>query len=240
MAQLTSPVLQALGRFNDRHPWSHNDAYSGWIVYQARRVHFRGGSRALDVGCGTGHLVERLSRELSDVRGIEPDPASVEAARYNTRELRNVVISRSTWAEVRDTPYDLITFVAVLHHLPLQETLRRASLLVAPGGRLVIVGVARETARDIPLSLISTLLNPLVGLALHPRPAVRLPAHMRSPIQPPTETYAEVKAVARRVLPGITLRRSLFWRYTAVWTAPPSSSQVRRPVFRSRLRRATG
>ena len=84
------------------------------------------------------------------MRGIEPDPVSADAAHTLTRELGNVVISQSTWAELRNTQYDFITFVAVLHHLPLQETLRTARLLLAPGGRLVIVGVARETARDTP------------------------------------------------------------------------------------------
>jgi SAM-dependent methyltransferase len=176
-----------------------------------------------EIGFGTGNLVRRLSHELSDVRGIEPDPVSADAAHNLTRELGNVVISQSTWAELRNTQYDFITFVAVLHHLPLQETLRTARLLLAPGGRLVIVGVARETARDTPLSLISLLLNPLIGLALHPTPAARPPAHMRSPIHAPTETFAEIAVAAKRELPGVTLRRRLFWRYTAVWTAPPSS-----------------
>ncbi|WP_442545207.1 methyltransferase domain-containing protein [Arthrobacter sp. KN11-1C] len=42
---------------------------------------------------------------------------------------------------------DLVTFVAVVHHLPLAETLRKASTAVRPGGRLVIV-LSRETRDD--------------------------------------------------------------------------------------------
>jgi len=32
--------------------------------------------------------------------------------------------------------------------------------------------------------------------------------------------YKQIKAVAPEVLPGVKMRRSLFWRYTAVWIAP--------------------
>ena len=220
MASTTRWALGALGRFNDRHPWSHNDAYSGWVVRQARRVCPRGGSSALDVGCGTGHLVELLSRELPKVVGLEPDQASAALATHNTRNLPTVLIKQSAWAELDEGQYDLVTFVAALHHLPLRETLRTARQRIAPGGRLVVVGVARETAHDLPLSLCSTILNPLVGLVLHPRAAVELPAHMRSPVRPPAETFREIADIARQELPGVILRRRLFWRYTAVWTSP--------------------
>ena len=222
MAHLAQRALGALGRFNDRHPWSHNDVYSGWVVRQARRVRTRGGRKALDVGCGTGHLVALLSRELPNVVGLEPDQSSAELARFNTRHLSNVLIKQSAWEELDHEQYDLVTFVAALHHLPLRETLHTVRKLIAPGGRLVVVGVARETAHDRPLSLCSTILNPLVGLILHPHAAVELPARMRSPVTAPSESFREIAFVARQELPGVVLRRRLFWRYTAIWMPPPS------------------
>ncbi len=37
------------------------------------------------------------------------------------------------------------------------------------------------------------------------------------PVRDPEETYDEVRAVAERVLPGVRVRRRLFFRYTLRW-----------------------
>lgn len=53
-------------------------------------------------------------------------------------------------------PYDVITCVAALHHLPFTETLTRFRDQLAPGGTLVVVGCAREAdAVDDALGLVS-------------------------------------------------------------------------------------
>ncbi|WP_442545208.1 hypothetical protein ACSBOX_05900 [Arthrobacter sp. KN11-1C] len=43
---------------------------------------------------------------------------------------------------------------------------------------------------------------------------------MSAPTADPHETFSEIADVARRELPGVIVRRGLFWRYTAVWAAP--------------------
>src|SRR5260370_41329950 len=50
-------LLDGLNQFNEHHPWSHNDFYGRWI---ARQVGSWGAETVLDVGCGTGNLVDRL------------------------------------------------------------------------------------------------------------------------------------------------------------------------------------
>lgn len=119
-----------------------------------------------------------------------------------------------------ESSYDFVAFVASLHHMPPRETLRIAKTALRPGGRLVIVGVARETRADAWRSAVSMLVNPIVGLIHHPARAARLPAHMAAPTAAPHETFEEIRAIARAELPGVTMRRRLFWRYTAVWRAP--------------------
>lgn len=151
-------------RLNARFPWSHNEAYGPWVAWQARRLRTPRPRRALDVGCGTGHLLLRLARVVDQVTGWEPDPASASAASALTADDHRItVLQRSILDHQEDTDragWDLISMVAVLHHLPLQETLNRLRSMIKPGGRLVIVGLSRETGDDLAWSAVSVLLNP--------------------------------------------------------------------------------
>lgn len=40
---------------------------------------------------------------------------------------------------------------------------------------------------------------------------------MTAPTSEPTETFEQIASIAREMLPGVKIRRGLFWRYTAVW-----------------------
>ncbi|KQQ67377.1 class I SAM-dependent methyltransferase [Microbacterium sp. Leaf320] len=211
--------LAVLERVNAAHPWSHNDAYAGFVLRHARAVRRRGGDTAVDVGCGTGNLLSALSKIFPTAIGIEPDActAATAARRFTGDAVR--IESRSFGSEPRGA-YDLITFVASLHHMPLRAALQDARAALRPGGRVIIVGVARETSKDALHSGASLLLNPLVGLVRHPKRATRPPAHMQAPATTATQSFDEIRAIAGDVLPGIRMRRRLFWRYTASWEAP--------------------
>ncbi|GAB3833257.1 class I SAM-dependent methyltransferase [Kribbella italica] len=211
-----------MGRFCDAHPWSHNDAYAALVLHHARRVRAAGGTEALDVGCGTGNLVRRLAGVFPAVTGIERDVPTAELARRTTANFANVRILTQPFDETHQDRYDLITFVAVLHHLPLQATLEKARDLLRPGGRLVVVGVSRESPADLPWSIASLILNPIVGAVVHPRRSTTTPPQMTAPTATPEESFEEIARTAEGILPGVRLRRALFWRYTLTWTAPPT------------------
>ncbi|MCL2796359.1 MAG: class I SAM-dependent methyltransferase [Microbacteriaceae bacterium] len=219
---MMSRLLGGLDRFNTAHPWSHNDAYTPWVLRHARKVRRGGGSVALDVGCGTGNLMRKLAPVMREVVGVERDPETAARARRNLSGFANAIVREEPFERMSHArpEYDLVTFVAVLHHLPQEETLQTVRSLVRPGGRLLVVGLARETRRDHPWAVASMLLNPVIGAIRHPRPTRARPEGMSAPTAEPRETFDEVAAVARRVLPGVRCRRSLFWRYTAVWVAP--------------------
>jgi alkanesulfonate monooxygenase SsuD/methylene tetrahydromethanopterin reductase-like flavin-dependent oxidoreductase (luciferase family) len=99
--------------------------------------------------------------------GIEPDADTAAIAELRLRGSTAEVQRRPFGAEPRHA-YDLIVFVASLHHLPLKAALEDARSALRPGGRIVIVGVADETSPDAVRSWISLLLNPLIGVVLHP------------------------------------------------------------------------
>lgn len=193
------------------------------MLWHARRVRRGGGTRALDVGCGTGNLLKRLAKVMDEVTGVEPHPATAAAARANLAGVQNAVVVERTFNEELRGAYDVITFVAALHHMPLAETLLTAGRALRPGGRLLVLGVHREAPGDWPWSLASMILNPAIGAVRHPQRAHTLPANMSAPTAEARETFSEIAAVMRQELPGVQMRRSLFWRYTAVWTAPAAS-----------------
>lgn len=211
--------LAVLERVNAAHPWSHNDAYAAFVLRHARAVRRRGGDTAVDVGCGTGNLLSALSEIFPTAIGIEPDAGTAAAAARRFTGDAVQIESRPFGSEPHRA-YDLITFVASLHHMPLRTALQDARAALRPGGRVVIVGVARETSKDALRSGASLLLNPLVGLVRHPKRETSPPAHMQAPTAHPDQTFDEIRATASEVLPGIRMRRRLFWRYTATWQAP--------------------
>ncbi|CAL9406469.1 Trans-aconitate 2-methyltransferase [Streptomyces sp. enrichment culture] len=210
-----------LHRFNQRHPWSHNDHYGPWT---AGRVAASGARDVLDVGCGTGNLVALLRRRVTSatVTGLEPDPATAHAAAERFAGDPAVTIVQAGFADRdRRRRWDAVTLVAVLHHLPLVPTLRELRGCLAPGGRLVIVGCHRQAGpADLLAALPAVLANPLVGLAKHPARATAPPPHMTAPTTDPRETLSDIRAAAARELPGARIRRRLFWRYTLVYDAP--------------------
>jgi SAM-dependent methyltransferase len=198
-------LLRRIDAVNAAHPWSHNDHYLRWVLRQVPP----GACRALDVGCGTGTLLRALARVVPRVDGIDRDP-------------RVAALAGARVSGLLDLPpvaaYDVVTAVAVVHHLPLVPALERLRTLVRPGGRLVIVGCYRATTpADHAVGLLAIPANLLVGLL---RSTGTAPAGMSAPVAPATESLPEIRAAARSLLPGARIRRRLFWRYTLVWTAP--------------------
>ncbi|MFD6140334.1 class I SAM-dependent methyltransferase [Promicromonospora sp. NPDC060271] len=217
-----NPLVRAGGRWlhrvNQRHPWSHNDHFHGWIL---RRLPARR-RRALDVGCGAGLLLSRLRGHFDEVLGVDADAAMAAVSAERFAGDPAVSVRHARFEDV-DGTFDTITMVAVLHHLPLEAALRHASELLEPGGRLLVVGLARpDTVTDLVWEVASSLLNPLVGIVKHPQPVTRSvdDAGPAMPVRDAAETFTELARVVRRELPGARIRRRLFFRYTLEWTRP--------------------
>ena len=188
---------------NSAHPWSHNDHYIP-LVLRHLPSHARD---ALDVGCGAGTLLAALVGRLPHVEGIDRDPAM--AAWSGARR-----------ADLFDLPaepaYDVVTAVAVLHHLPLEPALARLRSLLRPGGRLLVVGCYRQaTTADRATDLLAVPANLAIGL-LSRRRAAAAQIAMSAPTAPARETLGEIRAAA----PAAIVRRRLFWRYTLLEDAP--------------------
>ena len=101
----------------------------------------RSGGRILDVGCGTGVLLARLSASGDGTRlfGIDPVPEMLEVAR---RRLPAGVELREGSAEqlpYSDGAFDVVVSCSVFHYLadPL-GALEEMKRVLAPGGTVVV------------------------------------------------------------------------------------------------------
>lgn len=214
-----------LASVNARHPWNHNEHFHGWILRNlpARR------RAAVDVGCGTGVLAGKLAARFARVTGIDADEGMAAAARARLAGDPRVRIVRCRFdafaAAAGEGEADLITMVAVLHHLDLGDTLARIPRLLAPGGRLLVVGLAKvDSPADAMVDLMSAAANPVMGLVKHPRPVRPADGAAATgpvvPLRDPSATVAEIAAAAGAGLPGAAIRRRLFFRYTLRWDKP--------------------
>ncbi len=228
----TNPLVlwasRRLDWFNARHPWNHNEHFHGWILRNlpARR------HAAVDIGCGAGVLAGKLAPHFERVTGIDADSGMAAAAGARLAREPRVTIRHARFEQFAAAPgtgeADLITMVAVLHHLHLDDTMARIPGLLAPGGRLLVVGLARvNSLPDFVVDLVSAAANPVTGLIKHPRaaragaePAAGQPVTPVMPVRDPATTLAEITAAARAHLPGATIRRRLSFRYTLRWDKP--------------------
>ena len=99
------------------------------------------GGRALDVGCGTGALAERLTDRGYEVTGVDPSEGMLEIMRRRTPQSTAVRAS-ATELPFADDSYDLVYTVATLHHIAERDAVAAALgemvRVARPGGRIVI------------------------------------------------------------------------------------------------------
>ena len=191
--------------------WNHNSAYHPMVMKIAEGIQ----GDVLDVGCGEGLLVERLAQVSRCVTGIDRDEMAIRQAQVRIAGLTNASVSTADFMEMEVEPesYDLVTFVAVLHHLDLGPALRRARYVLRPGGRLIVIGLsANKSAGDY---VRSAVLLPVVRLLswIH-----RETRSVQVAVVPPKESFTEIRQTARRELPRVQLRRALYYRYVLQWT----------------------
>jgi SAM-dependent methyltransferase len=198
--------------------WNHNTAYHPWLMSLAAK--HRG--NVLDVGCGDGLLAQRLGPLSRSVTGIEPDPTTAERALRRVGDLDVQILGTSLEDfDPGSRRFDLVTFVASLHHMDLRTTLGRARDLLTPSGEIAVVGLsANQSAWDwvwsaccLPVVKVADRLHgetPDIGVVL----------------AEPRESLRTIRQATAEVLPGAVIRRRLYYRYLLRWSSALASTRV--------------
>lgn len=172
---------------------------------------------ALDVGCGDGLLARKLAEHAKRVTGVDTSPVMIARAREVAARRPELTFIDSDFltADLPVAGFDFVCSVSAIHHMDFESALTRMRELLRPGGTLVVVGLAREST---PAEWAATIAA---------APAVRTIKVLRRasgpdgmPVADPQMGYGEVRAVARRLLPGARYRRHLLRRYSLTWTKP--------------------
>ncbi len=171
-------------------------------------------ARALDVGCGMGEFAALLHERVPHVDGIDRYTPGIEVARSR---FPDVTFTESDLFDFDGADYDFISLVASLHHMPLEPALLKLRDMLAPGGVLAVLNIARYG--EIHPSLALTIpANLALGALYFGRRKLGFESRVRSgseadvPIQDPELSSREFAEETARILPGRRIRRLLLFR----------------------------
>ncbi len=174
-------------------------------------------ARVLDVGCGTGALARELATKRgAKVTAIDLSPRMINVARLRSSASLGIEYRVADFMELSPTGFDVVISTNTLHHLPLADAASRMADALVPGGTLLIADLF--TARgplELPYNAVSWLAR---GRSNQDRDlAAAWDAHWQHDDIP---TLGHIRRALRAVLPGVSVRRHISWRYTARWTRP--------------------
>lgn len=95
----------------------------------------------LDVGCGTGPMIELLSKEYADLRmtGLDLTPGMIEAAQAKHIPYTRFIVGDSENLPFEDDSFDAVICSNSFHHYPNpQAFFDGVARVLRPGGRLVL------------------------------------------------------------------------------------------------------
>lgn len=172
-----------------------------------------GGERGLDVGCGEGETARRLRRQVRSVVGVDCDAASIAEARARGDDIEYV--AGDFMALDLDGHFDVVTSVAMLHHVDHVAALTRMAALVRPGGALLVVGMAKS--RSVP----DWARDAWDAVAVRRHTLTKPVWHTTAPmVWPPPLSHGQVRSTTKELLPGAEVRRLPYFRYGLTWQRP--------------------
>lgn len=205
--------------------WDHNAYYHRLLLRHLPQPC----RRVLDVGCGAGTFAALIAQRVEHVDALDRSPAMIEAARSHTPNNVNCVLADFLTEPLPGSGYDAIVSISALHHMPLQNALPRLAAALRPGGILAVIALPRtDLRRELPIEIVAFAGHRFFGAIFAVARSLsnrswlaKDTLHMTAmPIVDPLLTIRQVTQQASDVLPGVRIRRLVFWRYLLLWQKP--------------------
>ena len=206
----------------DEDNWNHNNHYHAHLLRHLP-PHC---AESLDIGCGTGAFARLLARRSAHVLALDLSPEMIRVAQERSAEFPNITYQV---ADVLSWPwpaerFDCVASIATFHHLPMEPMLAAIKAALKPGGVLLILDLYEaqgwRESYDGGLAMIGSLaLRLLHNGRIRESEAARQAwaAHGAHDVY---LRLSQVREICSRLLPGATVTRHLFWRYSIVWHKP--------------------
>lgn len=218
---------ERLARFSGS-PGDHNRFYYNALLAQIPE-HV---GRVLDVGCGAGEFSHRLAGRAEYVLGLDRSPEMIKRALRDTADCPCLDFAVGDVLEypLEEGVWDVVAAVAVLHDLPWTAFLERVPRLLRPGGVFLALDCYRATTwTDRLCSAVATVADwgvrrmyPIWGVSEEEGDFW----HHRG-VSNRCVPFETLRHLVGRYLPGVRLRRHLFWRYSLVWRKPQVGEKAR-------------
>jgi len=130
-----------LENFSNYKSWTWGIEYynnMNFVIKKIKNINFES---ILDIGCGDGRLIYELKKIFPEKKmvGVDLSEQAISFAKAFNRLNKSEFYS--TYSEINNVKFDLITLIEVLEHIPdkdiktITETIKNR---LAPGGKLII------------------------------------------------------------------------------------------------------
>lgn len=194
---------------DNQHYWNHNTAYYKWIEKRVRDC-----GTILDVGCGDGFLISHLDNGKRNLTGIDIDKDCITRARRLNKGANCTFLCGNFVEYNFESTFDAVIFVASIHHMDMQYALEKAKALLSPGGRIIIVGLAKPSSfLDYSLEVLRVIPSKVVSMYHHMKSSedLGIPTSYNFP------QMTTIRNIVSAMIPNAKIRNALHYRYLLEW-----------------------
>ena len=141
----TRDIKQAQFRTDRRARLAHIERWHFWFIGRRALVNRllakyvgKETKRLLDIGCGTGNMVEILSAQGHKVVGLDLLPQGLRSTRHKVPHSMLIQADLSIQLPLSDNVFDVVIVLDVLEHVDDESLLEEVKRVLNPGGIILL------------------------------------------------------------------------------------------------------